>query len=554
MLRTLYAPLSCFLVLRYASAFSAHGSFDDVYCNTHGWAGSSPCEGFSACACQCEAGQLRWSDYYQAMSCPGEHYDSEASRFPIMSAGSSQLYGNCGAVSSNGGGLRCSLGTWCYIQNPYYAQCLLPPHNSSSPPPPTPRTCANNDWTGYSKYISAECDGKPGSQACWDNWCKANCDPFGQLHPACAVQSSAITGDTRCVCRGSQPPTPQPVHHGCDYRFSGPSIPAVTLPPAQPASPGDIWLTPGNYIVMQNGRPISEGCNGDVAQYYHNHAWTSSYIDSDNQLQHSMNHIFYVTAGNHLNIATLQTWQSNLATILNNTIVRLAITCNNGEASCVELCVGSCPGSPPPPPVSQSCANNDWAGYSKYISAQCDGKPGTEACWDRWCKANCDPFGQLHPACAVQSSAITGDTRCVCQNATKRYCIHEVEAGAHKCYQGCAGRRFSSHEMPADSGPCPSTYSAVDSTTTVRQCADGKTNVKYCPEDQLVDVTFIRKGIAMLLGDIKVSGYTVMNFPEVQSAWNAALGSLVSSPDTAVQSKVVSQERRCASTCQDYNE
>ena len=98
--------------------------------------------------------------------------------------------------------------------------------------------------------------------------------------------------------------------------------------------------------------------------------------------------LFYATATDHLNIRTIQTWQSNMAEVLANSTVRLSITCNNGRSSCVDFCVGTCPSPPAPPapaPAPKSCANNEWEGIPQWVHAQCRGEAGSK----KWCARAC---------------------------------------------------------------------------------------------------------------------------------------------------------------------
>ncbi|CAM9637597.1 unnamed protein product, partial [Choristocarpus tenellus] len=52
-----------------------------------------------------------------------------------------------------------------------------------------------------------------------------------------------------------------------DYRFEDPAVPSVTMPAAQPDSPGDVQVRIDNDIVEKTGEETETYCNGDQAQY-----------------------------------------------------------------------------------------------------------------------------------------------------------------------------------------------------------------------------------------------------------------------------------------------
>jgi hypothetical protein len=117
----------------------------------------------------------------------------------------------------------------------------------------------------------------------------------------------------------------------CCYKFSNPQLPLFILPSAQPSSPGDVTLNPQNPIILSNGNPLNsgQGCNGDFFQYWdQSYGWSANYTGTDGQVRTSID-LFYATAQDKLNIRTIQTWQSNIASILNGRYARLWITCNN---------------------------------------------------------------------------------------------------------------------------------------------------------------------------------------------------------------------------------
>ena len=62
---------------------------------------------------------------------------------------------------------------------------------------------------------------------------------------------------------------------------------------------------------------------------------------------------------------------------------------------------------------------------------------------------------------------------------TSEFCRHRVDPKDNKCYEGCATETFKSPGL-IQLGECWHAYSVVDSESTIEQCNDGKTNVKYC--------------------------------------------------------------------------
>jgi hypothetical protein len=80
------------------------------------------------------------------------------------------------------------------------------------------------------------------------------------------------------------------------------------------------------------------------------------------------------------------------------------------------------------------------------------------------------------------------------------YCLHDEDVGGHKCTQACQadGKKFKSKGITTPSF-CPSKYDVLDSTTTVEQCPDGVTNVKYCKGSVLkVKFETLGQGAALL--------------------------------------------------------
>merc|ERR1719453_2168495 len=62
----------------------------------------------------------------------------------------------------------------------------------------------------------------------------------------------------------------------------------------------------------------------------------------------------------------------------------------------------------------------------------------------------------------------------------KQYCIHNQDAGDHKCYEACTGQGRFKMKGLTSAGQCPSTYNEVDSRKEDKVCNDGVTSVKYC--------------------------------------------------------------------------
>jgi hypothetical protein len=58
-------------------------------------------------------------------------------------------------------------------------------------------------------------------------------------------------------------------------------------------------------------------------------------------------------------------------------------------------------------------------------------------------------------------------------------CHHNEDAVDHKCYEACAVKDFVMKGF-ATEGFCPDKYNLEESSKTVRECPDGKTNIKYC--------------------------------------------------------------------------
>lgn len=101
----------------------------------------------------------------------------------------------------------------------------------------------------------------------------------------------------------------------CIYGFNDPFYPSFTLPPAQPYSPGDVQLNPGNPICMADGSSLNpgQGCNSRQFSYYELELsqFLTTYIDI-NGANSSIADVIYATYQDHLNARTIQTNQANL--------------------------------------------------------------------------------------------------------------------------------------------------------------------------------------------------------------------------------------------------
>merc|ERR1719453_2266621 len=95
-------------------------------------------------------------------------------------------------------------------------------------------------------------------------------------------------------------------------------------------------------------------------------------------------------------------------------------------------------------------------------------------------------------------------------------CLHDTDATDHKCFEACAAMAFKTKGYNA-AGACPPQYNSKDTSKTVTQCADGVTNLRWCPAAQVVNVTFTTKGeagqgmVAGVLDDVtlyKIAGAT----------------------------------------------
>merc|ERR1711907_237685 len=79
---------------------------------------------------------------------------------------------------------------------------------------------------------------------------------------------------------------------------------------------------------------------------------------------------------------------------------------------------------------------------------------------------------------------------------TTSYCYHREDAKDHKCYEGCATADFKAAGL-THPGECnPAVFTVTETSKTVEQCDDGKTNLKYCTGGHLhaVNITMKVKG------------------------------------------------------------
>ena len=87
---------------------------------------------------------------------------------------------------------------------------------------------------------------------------------------------------------------------------------------------------------MFNGTSLAQGCNGQAFYYKaDNGLYTDIYAGTDGNVRNSID-VFYAT-GNSVKRRTIQSWQSNLPSLLNGRNGLLFITCNNGLSSCVRF-------------------------------------------------------------------------------------------------------------------------------------------------------------------------------------------------------------------------
>jgi hypothetical protein len=132
-------------------------------------------------------------------------------------------------------------------------------------------------------------------------------------------------------------PTSQMPDNTCCYKFGTVQLPSFSLP--APLS-GDITLSSAaGPIVLANGNTLQQSCNSDTFEYYDpsTSSWRQSYVDSNGATQSSISN-FYAT-NYEVKIRTIQSSQSNLATVLNGKYGKLWITCNNGYRSCIQFVV-----------------------------------------------------------------------------------------------------------------------------------------------------------------------------------------------------------------------
>jgi len=125
----------------------------------------------------------------------------------------------------------------------------------------------------------------------------------------------------------------------CCFKFKTIQLPSFELPPAQPNSPGDVVLSGNNTIILSNGAPLTEVCNGNNAQYQlSNGSFVSTFIDVNGN-QQTLD-IFYASEEG-INVRTIQATESNLANILSGKLIRMYIACNNNLNSCIEFYINN---------------------------------------------------------------------------------------------------------------------------------------------------------------------------------------------------------------------
>merc|ERR1712166_183900 len=77
------------------------------------------------------------------------------------------------------------------------------------------------------------------------------------------------------------------------------------------------------------------------------------------------------------------------------------------------------------------------------------------------------------------------------ESSTASVCLHQLDLVDHKCDEACTSKKFEAVGYNLQ-GKCPSDYNTVDQTKTIKQCADGRTNIRYCTDS--VNVTFVTRG------------------------------------------------------------
>ncbi|CAN0485928.1 unnamed protein product, partial [Discosporangium mesarthrocarpum] len=124
----------------------------------------------------------------------------------------------------------------------------------------------------------------------------------------------------------------------CNHTFANGDLPLFNLPEAGPNSPGDSLLNGGNPIVRESGYPVTLGCNGESASFETgNGTWNTTVFASG--VEHDLD-LFYINNMDELWIRTIDdSLAENLYEALNNTVIRLNITCGAGPnaVSCVEF-------------------------------------------------------------------------------------------------------------------------------------------------------------------------------------------------------------------------
>eukprot|EP00903_Cladosiphon_okamuranus_P017428 g16052.t1 len=128
----------------------------------------------------------------------------------------------------------------------------------------------------------------------------------------------------------------------CNFTFSQGDLPNFRLPEAGPNSPGDVQLNVGNDIITRgwNESDVNgtlHSCNGDSSAYYvGDDTWNTTYISNDgDELEID---VFYATYQNQLWVRHLQPHMDpSLYNALNDTTIRLNITCGLVNNGCIEF-------------------------------------------------------------------------------------------------------------------------------------------------------------------------------------------------------------------------
>lgn len=105
------------------------------------------------------------------------------------------------------------------------------------------------------------------------------------------------------------------------------------------------------------------------------------------------------------------------------------------------------------------------------------------------CPSNFNFLGHLEHPIGVKGITIRemGTTLLSAVDPRDDFCRYKEDVANNKCYQGCASMPFKTKGL-SKTGKCPPEYSLKMTSKVVPQCADGVTNLKYCPDAKKVKV------------------------------------------------------------------